>query len=93
VSDAIQVNHVPERGRFEAVVEGHVAFTAYKLADHVMTMHHTVVPPEIERRGIAGRLVEAAFEVARSHGYKIDPTCEYVQHYMERHPETASLHV
>ncbi|MDB6002719.1 MAG: N-acetyltransferase, partial [Rhizobacter sp.] len=51
--DAIQVNHVPERSRFEAVVQGHVAFTAYKLAGQVMTLHHTVVPPEIERRGIA----------------------------------------
>lgn len=83
------IEHVP--GRFQARVEGHLCVADYVLRDGVMTMNHTEVHPTLEGRGIAGRLVAAAFEYARAEGLKINPVCSYVAAYMRRHPETADL--
>jgi predicted GNAT family acetyltransferase len=54
-------------------------------------MHHTYVPPSLEGRGIAGALVRAALEHARTAGWRVQPACSYVAAYMRRHPETADL--
>jgi predicted GNAT family acetyltransferase len=42
-------------------------------------------------RGIAGRLVAAAVEFARGHGYRVRPACEYAEVWMARHPEHDDL--
>jgi predicted GNAT family acetyltransferase len=79
--------------RFETTVEGRTAFSEYKIRDGVMVMPHTMVPPELEGRGIAGRLVAAALAHARAQGLKVNPLCSYVATYMRRHPEVQDLHV
>jgi predicted GNAT family acetyltransferase len=56
-----------------------------------MRLVHTEVPAELEGRGIASRLVAAAFAYAREQGLTVVPVCSYVRSYMRRHPETASL--
>ena len=63
----------------------------YHLVDGVMRIHHTEVPPTLEGRGIAGRLVEEALAYAEGHGLKVEPWCSYVRSYMQRHPETQRL--
>jgi uncharacterized protein len=79
--------------RFETAVEGHTAIAEYTIRDGVMVMPHTVVPPELEGRGIAGQLVAAALAHARAAGLKVNPQCSYVAAYMRRHPEVQDLHV
>lgn len=87
----INVRHNAEQSRFEAVVDGVQCVADYRLANGVMVMTHTYVPPPLEGRGIAAELVGAALSHAREHRLKIDPRCSYVRGYMRRHPETASL--
>jgi predicted GNAT family acetyltransferase len=53
---------------------------------------HTLVPRELEGRGIAARLVERLVADARAEGFKILPTCSYVVAAFKRHPEWADLH-
>jgi predicted GNAT family acetyltransferase len=89
----INVRHNAEQSRFEAVVDGMRCVADYHLADGVMVMTHTYVPPPLEGRGIAAELVGAALSHARRHQYKVDPRCSYVRSYMRRHPQTASLHL
>ncbi|MBT0667714.1 N-acetyltransferase [Novosphingobium profundi] len=48
---------------------------------------HTLVPPEIGGRGIAGRLVEAMVADARENQFRIAPVCSYVVAAFARHPE------
>jgi predicted GNAT family acetyltransferase len=90
-SMTLQIEHLPERGRFQAHVEGRLCVADYRLADRVMTVLHTEVPTPLEGRGIAGELVQALLDHAAAHGLKVRPLCSYARAYMRRHPETAAL--
>lgn len=87
----LTIEHLPERGRFQAMVEGQTCFCDYRLVGDVMQMTHTLVPPPLEGRGIAEQLVAAALRHARASGLKVNPLCSYVRVYMRRHPETQDL--
>jgi len=89
--NSIAVEHLPERGRFQATVDGQRCVADYHLAGDVMVMTHTEVPDELSGRGIAAALVAAALNHARERGMKVRPACSYVQTYMRRHPETNDL--
>ena len=87
------IHHDPVHSRFESRVDGRLCVADYWRAGDVLVMTHTEVPHELQGRGIAAALVEAALEEARRLHLKIDPRCSYVRAYMKRHPETQSLHV
>lgn len=78
---------------FEAWVEGQHCVAEYQRQGQVVRMSHTVVPPALEGRGIAGRLVEAALSWAQAEGLKVDAQCSYVQGYLQRHPQWRHLQV
>ncbi|MEP7297306.1 MAG: GNAT family N-acetyltransferase [Burkholderiales bacterium] len=87
----LNIRHLPDRGRFEVVVDGHVGELEYRLADGVMSILHTGVAAAIEGRGIAAALTRAALAHAQATGLKVRPLCSYARTYMVRHPETAAL--
>jgi hypothetical protein len=87
----ITIEHLPQHGRFQAIVDDQRCVCDYRLVDSVMHMTHTEVPPELEGRGIAAALVEAALAHAKANGLKINPLCSYVRGYMQRHPETLAV--
>ncbi|MES3015923.1 MAG: GNAT family N-acetyltransferase [Pseudomonadota bacterium] len=87
----LPIEHLPDRGRFQTVVEGRTCVADYRLADGVMAITHTEVAPPLEGRGIAGALVQAVLDHAQAHGLKVLPLCSYARAYMRRHPETAAL--
>jgi predicted GNAT family acetyltransferase len=88
---ALQIDHLPDRGRFQARVDGQLCVADYRLVDGVMAVTHTEVPPALQGRGIAGALVQALLDHARAHGLKVRPLCSYAGAYMQRHPESAAL--
>jgi predicted GNAT family acetyltransferase len=57
----------------------------------VRAAEHTLVPRELEGRGIARALVEALVADARAEGFRIDPQCSYVAAQFRRHPDWADL--
>jgi predicted GNAT family acetyltransferase len=87
----LRIRHDAQAQRFEADVEGGTAECAYRLADGVMTLFHTEVPPRAEGHGIAAKLVRAALDHARAEGLKVRPACSYVRTYMRRHSDTHDL--
>ncbi len=87
----LQIEHRPEQGRFQAMVEGHACVADYRLADGVLTITHTEVAPPLSGRGIAGALTQAVLAHAGAQGLKVRPLCSYARSYMQRHPETQSL--
>lgn len=86
--DAAVENNEAE-SRFE--VGGGDAVLEYELSDGEIALTHTEVAPELEGRGIAGKLARAALEYARERGLKVVPLCGYVEAYIRRHPEYEPL--
>ena len=79
------------RNRFELVVDGARAVAQYTLDGQVMHFTHTIVPQEVEGRGIGSRLIKGALDEARSRGLKVDPVCPFVRAYIEKHAEYGDL--
>lgn len=80
-------------GEYVAQVEGseHVGRLTWVKQGDVRVATHTLVPPQIGGRGVAGKLVEALIADAREHGFRIDPACSYVEAAFRRHPDWADL--
>lgn len=57
----------------------------------VLVAEHTLVPPAIGGRGVAGKLVEALMADARAEGFRVDPQCSYVDAAFRKRPEWADL--
>ncbi len=89
--EGIEVRHNEAASRFEAEVEGRLCVANYRLVDGVMRIHHTEVPPRLEGRGIAGRIVSEALAYAEAHGLAVEPWCSFVRNYMRQHPDTQKL--
>jgi predicted GNAT family acetyltransferase len=87
----LSIQHNTERQRFEAHVEGLLCRCDYRMSGSTMMLVHTEVPPQLEGRGIAAKLVRAAFEHVAAAGLKVVPACSYVHAYVRRHPETRAL--
>jgi uncharacterized protein len=77
--------------RFELVVDGHTAIAVYERAGDRIVFTHTIVPPELEGRGVGTRLVAGALDQVRAAGLKVVPQCPFVAAYLEKHPEAAEL--
>ena len=90
-----EIEHLAAEGRFQLRIDSAVgaqwAVIDYTLQRGVMAINHTGVPREFEGQGIAGRLMQAALDHAKAHGWKVAPRCSYAAAYMQRHPETQSL--
>jgi predicted GNAT family acetyltransferase len=84
------ISHDPGAHRFGTEVDGSRAELDYTLADGVMTITHTGVPPAIGGRGIAAQLMEAALSAARAAGWSVNPACSYAKSYLEKHPQQAT---
>jgi hypothetical protein len=89
----MDIEHRPDQHRFETTVDGAHGAIVYRKQDGVMTLVHTEVDPSLQGKGVAGALVRAALDHAKTRGLKVDPVCEYAKSYMARHPETMALHV
>ena len=87
----LAIEHLAQRGRFQATVEGATCVADYRLQGGVMLITHTEVAPWLQGRGIAAALVQAALAHAREHGLRVNPLCSYARAYMQRHPDTQSL--
>ena len=86
-----EVIHNSAEQRFELAEGGHTAIASYRLEGDKISFTHTVVPEEIEGRGIGSRLIRAALDQVREQGLKVEPLCYFVKGYIERHPEFQDL--
>jgi len=92
---SLVIQHDRIAHRFETQVDGAECELDYTLTPGltaaVMTITHTGVPAAVGGRGIASALVQAAFEAARSEGWKVVPACSYAAVWIGRHPEYRAL--
>ena len=85
------IAHDPASQRFTTDVDGQTGYLEYERASDAMAITHTVVPPAIGGRGIAGALVRTAVEYAKAEGLKVDPRCSYADAWLRKHPEYEAL--
>lgn len=81
------------RGEYRAHVAGshHIGRLTWTERGGARVAEHTLVPPKIGGKGVAGKLVEALIADAREQGFKIVPACSYVDAAFRKHPEWADL--
>jgi predicted GNAT family acetyltransferase len=82
-----EVIDVPEQGRFELDVDGHIAELYYRVEGSRLVLIHTEVPDALGGKGIGGLLVRAAVDRAASDGLTIVPRCPFARGWLERHPD------
>jgi predicted GNAT family acetyltransferase len=86
-SDVV-VRDSPERGRYEASVDGALAGRLeYSRTDGRVVLVHAEVDPAYEGRGVASALARTALDEAVSGGLTVVPECPFVVSYLRRHPE------
>jgi len=88
----IEVKHDELDNRFFTLVNGKEAYLRYMISGNgEMNMIKTYVPPELRGHGLAAEVVKAGLVYAREKGYKVIPSCSYVETYIERHQEYKNL--
>jgi hypothetical protein len=87
----VTVTNNAEAGQYELEVEGQTAFAAYRMEEGRIVFNHTVVPDELEGRGVGSALVKGALEDVRAKGLKVVPLCSFVKGWIERHEEAQDL--
>lgn len=85
------IEHNRSLQRFETTLERTLSVIDYELTASVLALTHVGVPAEVEGRGIAGQLTQAALDWARAENYRVRPVCPYVQSWLLRHPEYKDL--
>lgn len=88
----VEIRHEAESQRFVAEVDGAEAVVEYgRPDDGTIDLFRTYTPEALRGRGLAGRIVEAALEYARTEGLVVVPTCPYVARFIEKHDEYQGL--
>lgn len=82
------ITDAPERGRYEARLDGELAGILEYVVKHGRSaLVHTEVLPAHEGQGVGSTLVRFALDDARRRGLRVIAVCPYVQSYLSRHPE------
>ena len=83
----------PDEHRFELIIEGsdEIAASYFRERGGRLVFTHTIVPPELEGRGIGSRLAKGILEALRASGRKAVLLCPFLAAYHERHPGYADV--
>jgi len=79
------------RGSFFIEKEGRqIAELDFDVKEKILNAYHTGVRPELEGKGIAGRLFKEMVKYARENGYQVIPSCSYILVKFRRDPDEFS---
>ena len=87
----MEITHDLSRKQFQTVADGKTAYVSYDLVDGCLNIEHTIVPREIEGRGIAAALVKAAYDYALDHDLLPAATCRYATVWLDRNRQIQYL--
>ena len=87
----VEIRHEPERARFIAEAEGTRSYVRYVLDRDVLDLTSTFVDPAVRGRYVGEKLVKAALDYARENGFRVIPTCWFVETVVKRHKQYQPL--
>lgn len=76
----MKVQHDPKNQRFFLKLGSDEAFLAYDKQGMVLDFSYIYTPVHQRNRGVAGRILKAAFEYAREEGYRVIPSCPIIRY-------------
>ncbi|MEJ2105465.1 MAG: GNAT family N-acetyltransferase [Ignavibacteriaceae bacterium] len=86
-----RVIHDKDKKQFIITIDNKEAYVDYNIEDNRMNMYHTYTDPELRGKGLAAKVVIAAFEYAKKNNLKVEPGCTYVQSFVSKHKEYDEL--
>jgi predicted GNAT family acetyltransferase len=84
-ADAGEVVDNAAEERFELRRDGATAVVTYHRDGDLFYILHTEVPPELEGRGLGGRMVRFALDHARGNGLRVVAMCPFAKTWVQRH--------
>ncbi len=88
----MKVEHDPERLKFLIKLGPYEATLMYAKKEQALDFYHIYVPDPFRNRGLAGKILIAAFEYAVKEGYKVIPSCPFIAHdFLPRFPQYQTL--
>lgn len=89
----MEFQHEPGRYFLEDDAGTLIAEVTYQPIDdgQNVVIDHTFVDPSLRGQGVAGQLVAAVVNEARTTGKKIEPLCTFARHEFDTKPEYADV--
>jgi len=76
-----------KENQFELHTKGGIAFVEFIREGEKIYLTHTETPAELRGRGMAAELIKQTLQCAKDNGLTVVPSCSYVAHYINEHPE------
>ncbi|KAA0022438.1 GNAT family N-acetyltransferase [Antrihabitans cavernicola] len=87
-----RIEHKPELSRFEIFSDDELAgYAEYAERPGVRDFNHTLTFPQFRGRGLAAQVVQSALNTSREQGFKVMPTCWFVDEFINGHAEYKDL--
>jgi len=77
--------------RFELEIESQTAVALYNLSGQNLMITEVLVPPPLEGRGVAGRLMQHVAAEARTRDLLMLPVCPYASAWLRKHPDLGDV--
>ena len=88
----MQIEHDRENSRFLINLGDEPAELNYRQKDQVLDFYHVYVPDAHRGKGVAAKIVIAAFDFAAREGFKVIPTCPFISgEFLPRFPKYQAL--
>ncbi|GAA1391879.1 GNAT family N-acetyltransferase [Luteococcus peritonei] len=86
------VTHNSEKNRYDGTIEGKLAgFIDYVPKGDVVELPHTEVMSEYEGQGIGSQLVRKTLDHLRAIDKKVEPSCPFVDGWIDKHEDYQDL--
>jgi len=79
--------HFREKNNIKIHIDKINPYVDYERKEDLLDITHTIVPKDLEGRGLGSLLVKAAFQYAMENGLKRRASCSFAALWLKRHPE------
>ena len=73
--------------QFELHTKSGISFLEFHREGEKIYLTHTETPHELRGKGYAAELVKQTLQCAKDNDLTVVPSCSYVAHYVNEHPE------
>lgn len=88
----MKVKHDPAGQRFLMRLGAYEATLLYAQKGKILDFYHIYVPDPFRNRGLAAKILIAAFDYAQEKGFKVVPSCPFIAgDFLPRFPQYRAL--